>query len=218
MSASLSAEAIKLNRKKSKVRSAWISFIGRIVAQIVGAIASVTLGLLVLTKYGLSEKLPKAGAMVKAAAISRPADHKAPRAAGELALAVLPIQNYSQDAAHAYLADGVTEALTTELAQIPGLRVSSRTSSMAYKGTSKSLPEIARELDVDVVLEGSVVRDRDVVRVTAQLIDAGTDRHLWARSYDRPIRNLLPVQAEMAKSIARDVLAVLAGRGLSPLP
>jgi TolB-like protein len=89
---------------------------------------------------------------------------------------------------------------------------------MAYKGTSKSLPEIARELDVDVILEGSVVRDRDVVRVTAQLIDAGTDRHLWARSYDRPIRNLLPVQAEMAKSIARDVLATLAGRGLSPLP
>ena len=218
MSATLSAETIKLNRKKSKVRSAWISFIGRIVAQIVGAIASVTLGLLVLTKYGLSEKLPKAGAMVKAAAISRPADHKAPRAAGELALAVLPIQNYSQDAAHAYLADGVTEALTTELAQIPGLRVSSRTSSMAYKGTSKSLPEIARELDVDVVLEGSVVRDRDVVRVTAQLIDAGTDRHLWARSYDRPIRNLLPVQAETAKSIAHDVLAALAGRGLSPLP
>jgi TolB-like protein len=188
------------------------------VAQIVGAIASVTLGLLVLTKYGLSEKLPKAGAMVKAAAISRAADRKAPRAAGQLALAVLPIQNYSQDAAHAYLADGVTEALTTELAQIPGLRVSSRTSSMAYKGTSKSLPEIARELDVDIVLEGSVVRDRDVVRVTAQLIDAGTDRHLWARSYDRPIRNLLPVQAEMAKSIARDVLAVLAGRGLSALP
>jgi TolB-like protein len=225
MSATLSADAIKLNRRKSKVRSAWISFIGRIVAQIVGAIASVTLGLLVLTKYGLPEKLPKVGAIVKAAATSRPADHKTPpadhkttRPAGELALAVLPIQNYSQDAAHTYLADGVTEALTTELAQIPGLRVTSRTSSMAYKGTSKSLPEIARELDVDVILEGSVVRDQDVVRVTAQLIDAGTDRHLWARSYDRSVRSLLPAQAELARSIVLDVLAVLTGRGLPPLP
>jgi TolB-like protein len=218
MSATLSAEAIKLKRKKSKVRSAWISFTGRILAQIVGAVASVVLGLIVLTRYGFPEKLPKGLHAAQVASVSHPAEHRAPRAPGEIALAVLPIQNYSKDEAHTYLADGVTEALTSEIAQIPGLRVTSRTSSMAYKGTTKALPEIARELDVDFILEGSVVRDAEVVRVTAQLIDASTDQHVWARSYDRPLRNLLPVQAELAKTIARDVLAALAGRGLSPLP
>ena len=98
-----------------------------------------------------------------------------------------------------YFADGVTEALITELAQIAGLKVTSRTSSMAYKGTTKPLPVIARELEVDVILEGSVVHDRTSVRVTAQLIAADTDQHLWARSYDRPLRNLLPVQTELTK-------------------
>jgi TolB-like protein len=207
----------RLKRKKDKVRSAWISFIGRIVAQIVGAIASVTLGLMVLTKYHIQEQQKgEAGTVGTSGTIAAPsatsdhlARHRAQRASGALALAVMPIQDYSKGAAHAYFADGITEALITELAQIKGLQVTSRTSSMAYKATTKSLPDIARELGVDLILEGSVVQDRAQVRVTAQLIDADTDRHLWAQSYDRPIRDLLPVQAEVAKRIVRDVNSAL---------
>lgn len=192
--------------RKNKVRAAWISFVGRILAQAIGAVASVTLGLMVLTRYGLPERAQTQPAVEsEAKPASQPAAHRAPRAPGELALAVLPIQNYSRDAAETYFADGVTEALITELAQTAGLKVTSRTSSMAYKGTMKSLPAIARELDVDVILEGSVVRDNDVVRVTAQLIVANSDRHLWARSYDRPLRKLLPLQADLTTSIVADV-------------
>jgi TolB-like protein len=214
------ADAPQVKRKRRKVRSAWISFLGRIVAQIIGAVASVMLGLVVLHKYGFPERASKPSNTSVKASVPATSDveRKPRRAVGELALAVLPIQNYSQDAAHVYFADGVTEALTAELAQVAGLRVTSRTSSMGYKGTTKSLPAIARELDVDLILEGSVVREQGVVRATMQLIEGDTDQHVWARSYDRPIRNLLPVQAEMARSIARDVSAALAGRRVLPQP
>ena len=214
----MDAAAVQLKRKKSKVRSAWISFVGRIVAQVIGAVASVMLGFAVLTRYGLPDHISKNASAAPAATVSAPAEHKVVRSTGEPALAVLPMQNYSKDAAHAYLADGVTEALTTELSQIPGLRVISRTTSMAYKGSTKSLPEIARELAVDFILEGSVVRDQETVRVTAQLIDAGSDRHLWARSYDIPIRNLLPAQAEITRQIGKDVQAALGRRGAAAQP
>jgi TolB-like protein len=203
--AALSPEE-KLRRRKSKVRSAWISFIGRIVAQVVGAVASVCLGWMVLNKYHTEKApAPASAAVMPHAPSERHATLRTPREYGALALAVMPMQNFSKDAAHGYFADGVTEALITELAQIEGLQVTSRTSSMAYKATTKSLPDIARELDVDLILEGSIVQDQDVVRVTAQLIDARTDQHLWARSYDRSIRNLLLVQAEVAKSVVKDV-------------
>ena len=214
-------DAPRIKHKRSKVRSAWISFVGRIVAQIIGAVASVMLGLVVLHKYGFPERASnesKPAIASSAAPVAHDTERKARRAVGELALAVLPIQNYSQDAAHMYFADGVTEALTAEIAQLPGLRVTSRTSSMGYKGTTKSLPAIARELDVDLILEGSVVREQGLVRATMQLIEAETDHHVWARSYDRPIRSLLPVQAEMARSIAKDVSAALAGRRVLPQP
>jgi TolB-like protein len=195
----------KLKRRKNKVRSAWISFIGRIVAQVVGAIASVGLGLIVLHKYHSERAADAAPAAAIAQAPSKSPAPRLPRERGTVALAVMPIQNFSKDPARGYFADGVTEALITELAQIEGLQVTSRTSSMVYKSTTKSLPDIARELDVDLVLEGSIVQDQNVVRVTAQLIDARTDQHIWARSYDRSIRNLLPVQAEVAKSIVKDI-------------
>jgi len=192
--------------RKNKVRAAWISFVGRILAQAIGAVASVMLGLMVLSRYGLPERAPThQAAQADLKPVSQLAPQKAPRGAGELAIAVLPIQNYSSDAAQTYFADGVTEALITELAQVAGLKVTSRTSSMAYKGTSKPLPVIARELDVDVILEGSVVHDKDVVRVTAQLIAADSDHHLWARSYDRPVRKLLPLQADLTTRIVADV-------------
>lgn len=209
-----SADAAQLKRKtkKNKVRSAWISFIGRIVAQVIGAIASVSLGFFVLTKYGLPERTPAPVTVPSSAAAAeanRSPRSTTGRAAGERGLAVLPIQNYSRDASHAYFADGLTEALTTELTQMPGLRVTSRTTAMAYKASVKPLPQIARELDVELILEGSVVQDGSLVRVTGQLIDAGSDRHLWARSYDRPMRNVLPIQRELAKTIAREIGAAL---------
>jgi TolB-like protein len=196
----------KLRRRKSKVRSAWISFTGRIVAQVVGAMASVFLGLMVLSKYHPEKAASGSAAAVSPHASERPATPRVRRESDALALAVMPMQNFSKDAARGgYFADGVTETLITELAQIEGLQVTSRTSSMAYRATAKSLPEIARELDVDLILEGSIVLDQDVVRITAQLIDARSDQHLWARSYDRSIRNLLTVQAEVAKRVVRDV-------------
>ena len=120
-------------------------------------------------------------------------------------LAVLPLANLSGDPQQEYFADGMTEELITVLSQIGALRVSSRTSAMRYKGTRKSLPEIARELDVDAVVEGSVLRVGDRVRITAQLIYAATDKHLWASSYDRDLRDVLALQGDVARAIAGEI-------------
>ena len=120
-------------------------------------------------------------------------------------LAVLPFENLTGDAEQDYFADGMTDALTTDLAQIRALRVISRTSAMQYKGAKKPLPQIAGELDVDVVVEGAVTRSGDRVRVNAQLIHAATDRHLWARSYERELRDVLALQGEVARAIAQAV-------------
>jgi serine/threonine protein kinase len=120
-------------------------------------------------------------------------------------LAVLPLQNLSGDPAQEYFADGMTEQLTADLGQIGALRVISRTSAMHYKNSQKTLPEIARELHVDAVVEGSVERAGDQVRITAQLIEASTDRHLWARSYDRDLRSVLLLQDDVAQAIASQV-------------
>jgi eukaryotic-like serine/threonine-protein kinase len=128
---------------------------------------------------------------------------------GIQSLAVLPLENLSRDAAQEYLADGMTEALITDLAQIGSLRVISRTSAMRYKGTKKGLPEIARELDVDGVVEGSVLRAGNRIRITAQLIHASTDRHLWARSYERDFKDILALQDEVAQAIAGQIQARL---------
>lgn len=120
-------------------------------------------------------------------------------------IAVLPLENLSGDASQEYFVDGVTDALTTELAQIRALRVISRTSVMRYKGTKKPLPEIARELNVDAVVEGALVRSGERVRLTAQLIHARTDRHLWAESYERDLRDILALQSEVARAIANKI-------------
>src|SRR5205085_368230 len=117
-------------------------------------------------------------------------------------LAVLPLQNLSGDPAQEYFADGMTEELITDLGQISSLRVISRTSVMRYKGAQKPLPEIARELHVDAVVEGSVVRVRERVRITAQLIRAPTDVHLWGESYERDMGDVLALQDEVARAIA----------------
>jgi len=125
-------------------------------------------------------------------------------------IAVLPLQNLSADAAQEYFADGMTDNLITDLAKIGALRVTSRTSVMRYKGTKKALPEIARELNVDAIVEGSVIRSGQRVRVTAQLLQAPTDRHLWAETYDRDVGDILRLQAEVADAIAQQVRAQLA--------
>ena len=124
-------------------------------------------------------------------------------------IAVLPLQNLSGDAAQEYFADGMTDNLITDLAKIGALRVTSRTSVMRYKGTKKALPEIARELNVDAIIEGSVIRSGQRVRVTAQLLQAPTDRHLWAETYDRDVGDILKLQAEVADAIAQQVRAKL---------
>ena len=117
-------------------------------------------------------------------------------------IVILPFENLSGDPEQEYFADGMTEALTTRLAQIRALRVISRTSAEQYKGAKKSLPEVARELNVDAVVEGAVVRSGDRVRVTAQLIQAANDRHLWAQSYERELHDVLVLQADVARAIA----------------
>ncbi|HEY3203710.1 MAG TPA: protein kinase, partial [Thermoanaerobaculia bacterium] len=124
-------------------------------------------------------------------------------------LAVLPLENFSHDPEQEYFADGMTEELITNLAQIGSLRVISRTSAMAYKGSRKPLSQIAKELKVDGVLEGSVGRAGNRVRITAQLIDAKTDRHVWARSYERDLRDVLALQSEVAQAVAGEVRAAV---------
>ena len=117
-------------------------------------------------------------------------------------LAVLPFENLSGDTEQEYFADGMTAELITELAKISSIRVISRTSVMRYKRLRKPLADIARELNVDAVVEGEVLRSQDLVRVTAQLIDASTDRHLWSETYDRDLRDVVSLQADVAQSIA----------------
>jgi serine/threonine protein kinase/tetratricopeptide (TPR) repeat protein len=120
-------------------------------------------------------------------------------------LAVLPLNNLSGDATQEYFADGMTEAVIAGLGRISALRVISRTSVMQYKGSSKTLPEIADELKVDAIVEGSVQRSRDRVRITVQLIRAATDQPFWTQTYDRELRDVLAFQSEVAGAITREI-------------
>jgi TolB-like protein/DNA-binding winged helix-turn-helix (wHTH) protein/Tfp pilus assembly protein PilF len=120
-------------------------------------------------------------------------------------LAVLPLENLSGDASQDYFSDGMTDELITELGQIGGLRVISRTSIMTYKGARKSIPQIAHELNVDAVVEGTVLLSGNQIRITAQLIQAEDDKHLWARSYEGELRNTFTLQNEVARAIATQI-------------
>jgi len=133
-------------------------------------------------------------------------------------LAVLPLENISGDASEEYFADGMTDELITMLAKYRSLRVISRTSVMQYKKVRRPLPEIARELGVDGIVEGSVVRSQDRVRVTAQLVYAPTDTHLWAESYDRDARDVLSLQQELSRNIAERVKLASSPAENSPKP
>jgi TolB-like protein/DNA-binding winged helix-turn-helix (wHTH) protein/Tfp pilus assembly protein PilF len=132
-------------------------------------------------------------------------------------LAVLPLRNLSGDPAQDYFAEGMTEALITDLARIPSLKVISRTSIMQYKDSHKRLPQIARELGVDGVVEGSVLRSGDRVRITAQLVRGATDRHIWAASYERDLRDLVTLEDGVSRSIAGQIRKQIAPRARQEL-
>ncbi len=121
------------------------------------------------------------------------------------AIVVLPLEDLTNDPAQAYFVSGMHDALITELSKVEALSVISRTSAMAYKNTEKSVPQIARELGVDAVVEGSVLRAGSTVRVTAQLIEAATDRHLWAENYDRELTDILALYGEVAREIVAQI-------------
>ena len=129
--------------------------------------------------------------------------------AGIRSIAVLPLDNLSHDAEQDYFADGMTDALINNLSKIGALRVISRTSTVQYKATHKPLPEIARELRVDGVVEGSVQRLANQVRITVQLIDGKTDAHLWTRSFDRDLSNMLALESDVAQAVAGEIQITL---------
>lgn len=206
---------------------AWPSVVARAAAMLlaVGLLAALVLawfhgekgeqrvsGMEVLMLTGI---LILAAAAVAAVAPSLPGADPAPHplhaagdgafdvgAASERSIAVLPFANMSGDPDNEYFSDGVTEDILTKLARVPGLRVTSRTSVMRYKETERSIPEIARELRVRHVLEGSVRRVGDRVRITAQLIRADRDEHVWAENYDRDLTDVFALQSEIAEAIA----------------
>ena len=127
-------------------------------------------------------------------------------------LAVLPLESLSGDASQDYFADGMTDALITDLAQISALRVISRTSAMTYKHVRRLLPQIARELNVEAVVEGTVSRSGEHVRITVQLIHVPDERHLWAQSYDGNLRDTIAMQNTVARAIAEQIQVTLNSR------
>ena len=150
-----------------------------------------------------------------ALALANPGDWRSRWFAGSArpvrSIAVLPLLNLTGDASQEYFADGMTEALTTELARMESLQVISRSSTMGYKGSKKKLPEMAKELHADAVVEGSVQRSGNRVQVTAQLVRADTDKHLWADKYERDFRDILALQDDVASSIAKQIQFKLGG-------
>ena len=159
---------------------------------LVGAVS--LLGLVAITTYIVTR--------------SRPADAKAPKITS---IAVLPLKNLSSDPAQEYFADGMTEELIGRLSMIRGLRVISRTSAMQFKDTHLSAPEIAQKLGVDALVEGSVTRGGNRIRVHAQLIRGSTDEHFWSESYDRELGDALTLESDVAQSIARKVEVTVTG-------
>ena len=132
-------------------------------------------------------------------------------------LAVLPLQNFSETAEQDYFAAGMHEALLERLSQLPEIRVVSRTSVAQYAGTDKTIPEIAQELGVEAVVEGSVFRAGDEVRITVQLIHGASDTHIWARSYQRSFSDILALQSEVASAIAEEIKGELSPDGATPM-
>ena len=191
-------------RQKKKVRSAWISFVSRILAQLIGAAATVILGVVALQRYQVVSP-PRAEAQNPAPRVADARPVGTPPK-----VAVLPFENYSADTRYDHMANAMTETLVSTLAGADAIRVISRTSSMHYKGSGKVVPEIGRELGADLIVEGSITKSGSRARVIAQLIDARSDEHLWARSYVREIVDPLGLQEEVTAAIVRDLIAAIA--------
>jgi TolB-like protein/DNA-binding winged helix-turn-helix (wHTH) protein/Tfp pilus assembly protein PilF len=182
--------------------------------------AALGLSLLALAGWIISSWFPieRGGTKpVELTNFQQPAQRTAEAAPAIYSLAVLPLDNLSGNKEQEYFADGMTDALTTDLAQIGTLRVISRTSAMQFKGSKKSLRQIGHDLQVDAVVEGTVVRDDNRVRITAQLIQTSSDHHLWAKSYERDLKDILALQDEIAQDVAEQIRAKLTSRERSLL-
>ena len=164
--------------------------------KVIGAFATIVLSLIAVEQY-------------QSAQTGTSLATDARKAPGKPSIAVLPLENVSADTAQEYVADGVTAALVAELALADELTVVSQTSSMQCKGQAKDLTDIGRELGVEWFLEGSMVKVRDRLRVTVQLIDAESDEQRWARSYERSTRDLPAMESELARTISADLRDVL---------
>ena len=171
------------------------------IATTAGAAVAIVAVLFALNVGGLRHRLMT----VVGAGSARPREGKALPYPRIESIAVLPLENLSGDPEQEYFADGMTEELITDLGKISALRVISRTSVMRYKGTKKALPEIARELNVDAIVEGTVQRSGDRVRITANLLYAPGDRHLWAAAYERNLGDALTLESEVARAIANEI-------------
>ena len=141
-----------------------------------------------------------------------PLSHGIDIAAPEKSIAVLPFENLSEEKANAYFADGIQDEILTRLSKIADLKVISRTSTQHYKSAPENLPEIARQLGVANIVEGSVQKSGDAVRVNVQLIKAANDSHLWADTFDRKLTDIFSVESEVAKTIAEQLRAKLTGQ------
>jgi TolB-like protein len=202
----------KHRKKKEKVRSAWISFVGRIVAQFVGASATFVLAVMVL-----QSQQPGAGRAVAEQATPSvvpqapaPSPERVRRVSADASLAVLPLANFSGNSGNDPLASAITEALIASLSGEEGLQVISRTSSEHYGKQQMPLTELARQMGVEWIIEGSVVRAGARLRVTVQLIDAVADEHAWAAVYDRRIVDALSLQSSLGPPIAHDIANAVA--------
>jgi adenylate cyclase len=201
----------KLEKKRAKLRSAWISFVGRIVAQIMGAVATISLGLMLVQRYHAPVEAP-APSVAVAPLAAVPVRLVTP---GATSIALLPMRDVAGDG-DASFAKGMSEALITALVHIDEIRVVSRTSAALYDNDGRPLPEIARALGVDYIVDGSVIRAEGRVRITARLIDGRRDEHVFAEFYDRPLRPVLSVQAQVAGAIAHAIKVALASHSGPP--
>lgn len=181
---------------------------GRVEGRMLGMARLARRPRLALAGAALALALAAAVAVVAVrAVVGKKQDAAAPRALRSMA--VLPLDNLTGDPGQDFFADGMTEALIGDLGKLRGLRVISRTTAMSYKGSRKPLPEIARELGVEAILEGSVQRSADRVQVSARLIEASADRLVWSERYERSLRDVLSLQSEIAAAVSREVRLAL---------